>query len=1062
MSNSGILPRRLRCEYMNNPVGIGEEKPRLSWIAEATRQDLRGQRQSAWQVQVTTRAAGFEAPSHWDTGKVDTAQSIQIEYMGKPLEGDRKYLWRVRLWDGDGNVSPWSDAATWRMGPTGEDVLDATWIEGPAPMLFDRCKWVWHGDEENPAVSAKARTIAVQQVLDVPENTKVTFAKLLLAADDTFVVYVNGREVGRAAERLDSWREPTELDLSSDLKPGTNRIAVVATNHTDGSPAGLTGKLVVRYANQRQIVLPIDDSWMIHELDSPEDFDPTVAMDAGTKAKVIAPVGLTDPVVVPLTPWGIPGSREALTLPPARYFRTTFDLESLPAEAVLHASALGIAEVWINGHRVGEDFFAPGWTDYNKRVYTTTHEVLAHLRPGRNIIVAILADGWHSGYVAWSRRRDHYGAEPKFLAQLNLHHGDGKVEKITTNGDWKVSLDGPIREADLLMGERYDAQISIDSWWGVGFDDSSLAPVVISESPKAKVECYPAVPVRAIEEIPAKIVTEPRPGVHVFDMGQNFAGIVRIRTAGPKGAQVTIRHAEVLTDEGELYTEALRGARCTDVYIKGTDEPEIWQPRFTFHGFRYVEVTGLPVAPSLEDVIGIVLHNPMESTGELATSSIIANKLAENIRWGQRGNFLEVPTDCPQRDERLGWTGDAQIFIRTATFQYDVAPFFTKWLRDLFDTQNDEGWFCAVAPAIALWPNPEMCFAAWADAAIICPWTLYRVYKDTRIVERHWDAMVRYMNYLEETSDGLIRPDEGFGDWVSLNSHTPRDLLGTAYFANNARMMTELATALGRDDDAAHFAKLHGDIRDAFQKTFLEPDGGVRGRTQCSYVLALRHDLLPDHLRPVAAKFLAQDIAYRGGHFSTGFIGLKDLMPTLTDSGHHKLACRILLNEEFPSWGYQIRAGATTVWERWDGWSEELGLQTPGMNSFNHYAFGAVGEWMFSHLAGIDLAEPGFSRVRIAPHPDENLQYTRARHLTPVGWASSEWIRNSREGTLLLRCRIPVGATGEIHLPVKNPALANESGLPLADHPDLRITGKHGTSVVLEAPSGHYDFIMPL
>lgn len=1061
MSIATILPRRLRCEYMENPVGIGESEPRLSWIPETTRPDLRGARQTAWQVQVTTRKAGFDSPTHWDSGRVESSDSNQIVYKGSPLQGDREYLWRVRIWDGEGNPSQWSDTATWRMGHL-DGEIEAEWIEGPAPMLFDRCKWVWHQDEENAAGGARSRTVLLRKTVNLPAGTAVAFARMLVAADDTFEIHVNGTKAGSAAERIDSYKNPTDLDLAPHLQTGGNVIAVIATNHSDGKPAGVTGKLVVRLSNQHQLVVPIDDTWEMADIAGPGEAVSANPEGGFVTPRVIAAVGLTDPVVVPMTPWGIPGTSEDLTLPPARYFRHSFDLDKEPGEAILHASALGIAEVWINGRRIGEDWFAPGWTDYRKRVYTTTHEVSRHLRVGKNIIVATLADGWHSGYVAWSRRRDHYDAEPKFLAQLNLHHDDNRVEKIRTNGDWKVSLDGPIREADLLMGERYDARMALDSWWDPDFDPSALDPVVVSEKPKARLECYPALPVRATEEIPAKIVTEPRPGVHVFDLGQNFAGVVRIRMNGPAGTAVTIRHAEVLTEEGELYTEALRGARCTDVYIKGSDEPETWQPRFTFHGFRYVEVTGLATPPSLTDVTGIVLHNPMESTGELATSSIIANKLAENIRWGQRGNFLEVPTDCPQRDERLGWTGDAQIFIRTATFQYDVAPFFTKWLRDLFDTQNDEGWFCAVAPAVALWPNPEMCFAAWADAAIICPWTLFRVYNDSRIIERYWGDMVRYMEYLEKTSDGLIRPDEGFGDWVSLNSHTPRDLLGTAYFANNARMMSEMATAIGKKDDAARFDRLHGDIRTAFQKTFLEPDGAVRGRTQCGYVLALRLGLLPENLRPVAATLLAQDIAYRGGHFSTGFIGLKDLMPTLTDVGHHRLACRILLNEEFPSWGYQIRAGATTVWERWDGWSEELGLQTPGMNSFNHYAFGAVGEWMYSHLAGIDLLEPGFARVRIAPNPDDSLNHARARHLTPKGWAGSEWIRNKREGTLRLRCRIPVGTSGEIHLPCTDAARASESDRPVTDHPDLTIVSVAGGKVVLEAPSGHYDFLIQL
>jgi alpha-L-rhamnosidase len=440
----------------------------------------------------------------------------------------------------------------------------------------------------------------------------------------------------------------------------------------------------------------------------------------------------------------------------------------------------------------------------------------------------------------------------------------------------------------------------------------------------------------------------------------------------------------------------------------------------------------------------------------------MVNKLAENIRWGQRGNFLDIPTDCPQRDERLGWTGDAQIFIRTATFQFDVAAFFTKWLRDLFDAQRPEGWICMVAPAIDTWPNADSGSAAWMDAAIICPWTLYRVYGDRRVVERYWSNMVLFMDHLERTSRDLIRPNEGFGDWVSLNADTPKDLLGTAYFAYDALLMSEMAGGIGRDAEAKRYAKLYEEIRAAFQREFIEPrDGGLRGRTQCAYVLALRFGLLPEDLRPAATAFLAQDMAYRGGHFSTGFVGLKDLMPTLTEVGRHDLACRILLNEDFPSWGYQIRHGATTTWERWDGWTEELGLQTPAMNSFNHYAFGAVGEWMYSHLAGIDTADAGYGRIRIRPHPDARIRTVRARYRAVTGWVSSETIVDAREGKLTVRCRVPVGATATVELPVSSFDGVTESGKPLTTSSDVKLATSGQGRLHVEVGSGHYDFTMP-
>jgi alpha-L-rhamnosidase len=880
----------------------------------------------------------------------------------------------------------------------------------------------------------------------------VTEAFALLAVSDCVTLHVNGRAVTLPDAAPAA---PIVVDIAAHCQLGTNLISLIATHSTDGQPAGITGKVVIRTAAQGQIVLPLDASWQVSR--SVED-PASVAKDA-VPAAVLATVGLTDPIGNPLTPWGVPGNADGLVLPPACAFRHEFNLDGDASEAVLHLSALGISEVRLNGQPVGSDWFTPGWSDYRHRVYTVSHEVKGLLRAGRNVLTAILAEGWHSGYLGWSRQRNRYEGEPALRVQLDIRTDRGAAVRVVTDRSWRVSRNGPVREADILMGEHHDARREWPGWESPGFEHGDFVPVLLREVPPIAVECYPGDPVAATEELPWRHCTEPRPGVYILDFGQNFAGVARITAEGPAGTRLRLRFAEVLTEAGELYTEALRGARAEDTYIKATDAPEVWTPRFTFHGFRYMSIEGLPTPPRPETAVGIVLHNPMERVGELTTSDMMVNRLVENIRWSQRSNFLEVPTDCPQRDERLGWTGDAQIFIGTAARQYDIGAFFTKWLRDLFDAQYEEGWFCPVAPRVSVWPSPEVCAAAWADAAIICPWTMLRLYGDRRIVRRYWDGMVRYMDYLESTSDGLIRPAEGFGDWVSLNAHTPLDVVATAYFAQNARMMADMAAAIGLGDEAAKYSKLYDRIRAAFQARYIEPDGAVRGRTQSSHVLALRFGLLPEKGRDAALGLLLQDLAYRHGHFSTGFVGLKDLMPTLSDGGRHDMAVRILLNNEFPSWGYQIRHGATTIWERWDGWSEEMGLQTPHMNSFNHYSFGAVGDWMFSHLAGIEALADGYTRLRIAPRVDRRLPVVRARQRTPMGWVVVE-VLLARDGRgLRMRCRVPVGASAEIVLPCSDAAQLRESGL--AASTGWRVTAAEPGRVVIDAGSGHYDFTMP-
>ncbi|MBN1417782.1 MAG: family 78 glycoside hydrolase catalytic domain, partial [Planctomycetes bacterium] len=761
-------------------------------------------------------------------------------------------------------------------------------------------------------------------------------------------------------------------------------------------------------------------------------------------AKEIAKVGDS--------PWGIPGqSGGPLRLPPPPYLRKTFTVEKPVVRALAYATALGLYELSINGRRAGDATFTPGWSDYRKRVYYRAIDVTDLIAKGPNAIGAILADGWYAGYVGWGLTRERYGNEPRLRVQLEIDLADGSTQTIATDGTWRAAY-GPIREADLLMGETYDARLAMAGWDRAGFDDAAWKAVALTESVVPVVQAYPGVPVKKMLEVPAKKIARPGGGAYVFDLGQNMVGWVRLRVRGEAGDKIVLRFAEMLNPDGTVYTTNLRGARATDTYILRGGDEEIWEPGFTFHGFRYVEVAGLRAAPALDAVTGVVLYSETPAAGLFACSNPMVNQLYRNIVWGQRGNFLEVPTDCPQRDERLGWTGDAQVFIRTATYNMDVAAFFTKWLVDLEDGQQASGAFTHVAPDIGAGAGSP----AWADAGIICPYTMYKVYGDTRVIERHYDAMARFIAFLQKTSKGLLRPADGYGDWLSIKADTPKDVIATAYFAYSTRLLSEMAGAIGRTDDAQKYAKLAADVRAAFCKAYLSDDGRVRGDTQTAYAFALYMDLLPPASREAAFRHLVADLEKRDRHISTGFVGVRHLLPVLTRFGRSDIAYTLLENDTYPSWGYSIRHGATTIWERWDGWTEDRGFQDPGMNSFNHYAFGSVGEWMFGTVAGIDLEDPGYARIRIRPQPGGDIAEARGTYRSIRGQIETSW---KLEGdTFHLAVSIPANGHATVFVPAKGAEDVTEGGVRAAAAPGVRFIGEEPGAAIFEIGSGRYVF----
>ncbi|HEY3333142.1 MAG TPA: glycoside hydrolase family 78 protein [Capsulimonadaceae bacterium] len=753
-------------------------------------------------------------------------------------------------------------------------------------------------------------------------------------------------------------------------------------------------------------------------------------------------------------------------LPAAAYMRGVVELKGVLSKATLFATALGVYEPYVNGTRVGDAFLAPGWTDYSKRVAYQTYDVTSLVNTGSNAIGAILGDGWYAGYVGFQKQRELYGDRPHFLAQVLVEYTDRTSEMVGTDGSWTTSY-GPIQYSDLLQGELFDARLNLGDWSGPDYDASSWTPVAMSKvSPDIRVVADVAPAVRITERIAAISVTEAPTGSFIFDLGQNFSGIVELKASGPAGTMVRIRHAEMLNTDGTLYVTNIRAAKATDTYILSGASEEILCPTFTFHGFRYVELTGYPLAagqalPPLDTVTGCVLESDTEATGSFECSHPMVNQLWTNVLWGQRGNFLSVPTDCPQRDERLGWMADAQIFIRTATYNRNIASFMTKWMQDVVDAQMPSGSFTDFAPKPAKFPWCEFGAPAWADAGVIVPWTLSQVYGDKEILRKHYDSLRRYFDYLVETNPELLwtkNMGNNYGDWLSIDADTDKELLATAYFAHDASLMTQIAFRLGEIEDAERYQKFFAEIKAEFVRAYVERDGQLKGHTQAAYVVALRFDLLDDVHRALAVKHLVKDIKARGTHLSTGFVGVGYLCPVLSDAGYDDVAYSLLLNDTFPSWGYSIKHGATTIWERWDGWTDTKGFQTADMNSFNHYSLGSVGEWLYRYVAGIDLhpSGAGFETILLQPRPDKRLSFAKGSFDSVHGLIQSEW--RIGDGQIAWSVTVPPNTTATAIVPTTNEDSVMEGGRPASSAPGIHFEHSNEREVVFTLRSGTYRF----
>lgn len=754
---------------------------------------------------------------------------------------------------------------------------------------------------------------------------------------------------------------------------------------------------------------------------------------------------------------------------PSPLLRKTFDLQGDIVSARLYATAAGVYELYLNGERVGEDLMTPGWTSYNKRLQYQTYDVTNQLAQGINAIGAALGNGWYKGELAWENHRNIYGDRRAVLVQLHVKLADGSERVIVTDTSWKTSTGG-LSYSEIYHGEIYDARQEPAGWRNADYDDADWSAATAADPNAGRLVAQENWPVRVTERVtPVQALSTPA-GDTVLDYGQNLVGRVRLKLNVPAGTTVRLAHAEILDRDGNIYFGNLRGAKQQLVYTASGEPGETYAAAFSFFGFRYVKVEGYPGQDEnglpLEAFEAEVMHSDMPETGSFDCSSELINRLNQNIRWGQRGNFLDVPTDCPQRNERLGWTGDAQVFVRTAAYHYQVAPFFAKWLHDLAADQLADGGVPFVVPNVLKGHSS----AAWGDAAVICLWTIYQCYGDKRLLAEQFDSMKAWVEYIRAQGEDEYLWNTGFhfGDWLGLdakeNSYigaTPKDFIATAYYAYSTRLVRDAAVVLGRAEDVRRYGELHHRVVQAFRREFVTPGGRLAAPTQTAHALALVFDLVEGSVKTRVARELNELVVQNEFHLTTGFVGTPYLCFALSDHGYHETAMKLLLQESYPSWLYSVKQGATTIWEHWDGVKPDGTFWSDDMNSYNHYAYGAIGDWLYRRVAGLDMDETktAYREIRIAPlFGGTELSHASASLESPYGRIRSAWRRE--DDMYRMELEVPVGASAKVRLPAEDGAILVD-GLPAASSSDVAMLASDDGHAYMRVGSGSYTFVFP-
>ena len=1059
----GLIPTDLRSEYLRNPLGLDVMRPRLSWVLTQADAKDRGQRQTAYQVLVASGRKKLVPGKAdlWDSGKVESDQSVHVVYAGKPLRSRMACYWKVRVWDKDGRPSAWSKPAMWTMGLLAKADWGAKRITDDASATKSVLS---NGYQSRPTSS---RDTSKWVAVDLGERQLADAVRLFPARPSDWGVDAPGFlfplrfrvEVSDRADFADA-RTVVDRTAADEPNPGTEapiyRFEPTGVRYVRLTVTRLAGRRRGSYGfalAEMQVLSGeknLAEGAVVTALDSVEE-------RGWSMEKLVD--GRTEP-------WPV-GAQPALML------RKAFPVASPVKRATVFVTARGVYELHINGERVGDHILAPEWTDCRDRIQYQTYDVTKLVKQGENAIGATLGDGWCLGRIglwASSGREVRY---PELLLRLEIELADGRTEAIVSDESWRSTSAGPIISSDIYDGETYDARKEMPGWDRPSFDESSWAPVRASaELGAQEIVWQRNEPIRVTKELKPVEMTEPKPGVYVFDMGQNMVGWCRLKLSAPAGTTVTIRHAEMMNDDGTVYTTNLRSAAQTDHYTCRGGGVETYQPHFTYHGFRYVELTGLPAKPAADSVLGQVFHSSSPDAGRFECSDRMLNQLMDSIVWTQRANLESTPTDCPQRNERLGWLGDINSFAQTAIFNMDMAAFFSKWVRDVRDAQADDGRYPDIAP------NPGARNAgggapAWADAGTVVPWRMYQNYADKRLLEEHFESAKRWVDFVHKNNPNLLWQNArgaDFNDWLNgdtlvyegwpkTGASVPNEVFATAFFAHSTWIISQMARVIGRTEEADSYGRLAEDIKAAFNKAFVKPDGRIEGDTQAGYALALGLDLLPEEVRPEAARHMVEAFTRYNGHMSTGFLSTHRLMLELTRMGYNDEAYRLVELRTFPSWGFMIENGATTIWERWDGYVKGRGFQDPGMNSFNHWAFGSVGEWMWRSIVGInpDDANPGYKRFIIHPRPGGGLTWAKGEYNSIRGKIVSDW--RIEKGKLTLKVSVPTNTTALVYVPAESAAAVTESGKPAGKADGVRFLRMEDGCAVFEVGGGRYSFV---
>jgi alpha-L-rhamnosidase len=1061
----------LRCEYLTNPLGIDVPTPRLSWILRA---ETRVQKQTAYRVLVASLETKLSADEGdlWDSGKVMSNETTQIRYAGTALQTRWRCFWKVRAWDQDGDSSAWSETARWTMGMLKDSDWQAKWIAAPGEPSGTspiRPHNGYHTDVAGSPDTTKWVTIDLGELEEI-DAVRLFPARPYDFSPDTPGYLFPVRFKIEAAQKPD-WSD-AEVVVDRTDADGTNpgidtpvyrfprtaaryvRLTATRLGCRDGSRYGFAlaeiqvlcrEKNVARGAKVTALDSMESDSWSTNNL--------------------------ADGRIAP-EPFGRHNPTQSATM-----FRKEFEVREGIRYAMVSVTGLGLYELRINGQKVGDHLLAPEWTRYSARIQYQTYDVTDMLHVGRNAVGAQVAGGWWTGPLMFLTPPP--DAQACLLMRMDIALTDGRSFSLITDSSWQASTDGPIRKTGIYYGEEYDATKEMPGWDRPGFRATDWHPVVVLPFPdgsrQAILVSQRNEPIRVMKELKPVTIAEPVAATYVFDMGQNMAGWCRLKAKAATGVKITVRHAEMLNADGTIYTANLRTAAQVNEYTCHGDEAA-FEPHFTYHGFRYVEVTGLPNPPTEDTVLGRVFHSAAREAGEFACSNDLINRIMHAVAWTLRGNLHGVPTDCPQRDERGGWMGDIQVFSQTAIFQFDMAAFFTKWVQDIRDSQADDGRYPDLAPHVGD-PNTRLSgMPGWGDAGTVVPWRMYQNYADTQIVEQHFDSAVRWVEFIRANDPDLVwRKNRGAdcGDWLNCDaplplegyphgaSAVPKDVFATAFFAHSTEIVAKMAHVLKRDEIAARYAGLFKDIKAAFNKAYVTSDGRIQGNTQAGYALALSFDLLDASLRPKAVDHLLEAIQEFKGHPSTGIQSTHRMMLELTRNGRHDEAWRLINLRTVPSWGYMIERGATTMWECWDGYREGRGFHDPVTTSFNHWALGAVGEWVWRELAGINLDEdqPGYGHFTIRPRPCGDLSWVKARYDSIRGRIVSDW--EKRGGLFTLHVEVPVNTTATVYVPAEDARTVTEGATSVESAVGVKYIGMDKGNVVLFVESGEFRFRAP-